>query len=45
MISPRVKGQARCQNNRLRALKWGIVHLCDSNGAVDMNENKMFNFS
>ena len=45
MISPRVKSQARCQNNRLRALKLGIVHLFDSNGAVDMNEDKMCHFS
>ena len=28
MINPRVKSQARGQNNRSRALKWGIVHLC-----------------
>ena len=27
MIYPRVKSQARGQNNRSRALKWGIVHL------------------
>ena len=27
-IDPRVKGQARDQNNRSRALKWDIVHLC-----------------
>ena len=29
-IDPRVKSQARGQNNRSRALKWGIVHLCSS---------------
>ena len=28
MIDPRVKSQARGQNNGSRALKWGIVHLC-----------------
>ena len=30
MIDPRVKSQARGQNNSSRALKWGIVHLCSS---------------
>ena len=30
-IAPRVKSQARGQNNWSRALKWGIVHLCSSN--------------
>ena len=30
MTSPRVKSQARGQNNRSSALKWGIVHLCSS---------------
>ena len=30
MIDPRVKSQARGQNNGSRALKWGIVHLCCS---------------
>ena len=30
MIEPRVKSQARGQNDRSRALKWGIVHLCSS---------------
>ena len=28
--APRVKSQARGQNNRSRAFKWGIVHLCSS---------------
>ena len=31
MINPRVITQARVQNNRSRALKWGILHLCCSN--------------
>ena len=31
VITPRVKVQARGQNNWSRALKWGIVHLCSSN--------------
>ena len=31
MIDPRVKNQARGQNNRSRALKWGIVDLCRLN--------------
>ena len=30
MIDPRVKSQARAENNESRALKWGIVHLCSS---------------
>ena len=30
IIDPRVKSQARGQNNGSRALKWGIVHLCSS---------------
>ena len=30
MIDPRVITQARGQNNRSRALKWGIVHLSNS---------------
>ena len=30
VINPRVKSQARGQNNRSTALKWGIVHLCSS---------------
>ena len=27
-ITPGFKSLAKCQNNRSRALKWGIVHLC-----------------
>ena len=30
MIDPRVKSQARGQNNRSRALEYGIIHLCSS---------------
>ena len=29
-IDPRLKSQARAGNNRSRALKWDIVHLCSS---------------
>ena len=39
VINPRVKSQARGQNNRSRALKWGIVHLCNLNGFGDMIKN------
>ena len=31
MIGPRVENQARGQNNRSKALKWGIVHICSLN--------------
>ena len=31
MVTPRVKAQARGQNNRSRALKWGIAYFCSSN--------------
>ena len=44
MINPRVKSQARGQKNRSRALKWGIVHLCNSNDFGDMIKNKMYHF-
>ena len=44
MIDPRVKSQARGQNNRSRALKWGIVHLCNLNGYGDMIKNEICNF-
>ena len=44
MIDPRVKSQARGQNNGSRALKWGIVHLCNLNGFRDMIKNKICNF-
>ena len=30
MIDPRVKSQARAENDGSRALEWGIVHLCSS---------------
>ena len=43
MIDPRVKSQARGQNNRFRALKWGIVHNCNLNGSGDMTKNKICN--
>ena len=39
-ITPRVKSQARRQNNRLIALKWVIVCLCTSNIMGDMIKNK-----
>ena len=45
MINPRVKSQARGQNNRSIALKWGIAHLCNSNGFWDMIKNKMYPFN
>ena len=44
MIDPRVKSQASGQNNRFRALKWGIVQLCNLKGSVDMTKNKISNF-
>ena len=44
IIDPRVKSQARGQNNRSRALKWDIVHLCNLNGFRDMIKNKIRNF-
>ena len=31
VIAPTVKTQPRGQNDWSRALKWGIVHLCNSN--------------
>ena len=40
MIDPKVKSQARCQNNDSRALKWGIVHLCNLNGSRDKIKTK-----
>ena len=40
VINLRVKSQARGQNNRSIALKWGIVHLCNLNGLGDMIKNK-----
>ena len=43
-INPRVKKQARCQNNRSRALKWDIVHFCILKGLRDMIKNKICNF-
>ena len=44
MIDPRIKSQAKGQNNRSRALKWGIAHLCNLNGFGDMIKNKICNF-
>ena len=44
MIDPRVKSQARGQNNGSRALKWGIVHPCNLNGFGDMTKNKIMWF-
>ena len=44
MIDPRVKSQARGQNNRCRALKRDIVRHCDLNGSRDMTKNKICNF-
>ena len=48
MIDPRVKSQARGQNNGSRALKWGIAHLFNLNGSRDMIKTKyviFFNFA
>ena len=36
MIDPRLKSQARGQNNRSRAIKSGIVHHCNLNSLRDM---------
>ena len=44
MIDPRVKSQARGQNNRFRALKWGIVHHYNLKGSGDMTKNKLCDF-
>ena len=44
MIDPRVKSQARGQNNRSIALKGGIV-LCNSRGLGDMTRKRKHNFS
>ena len=44
MIDPRVKSQARGQNNRFRALKWGIVNHCNLNGSGDMTKDKLCDF-
>ena len=44
MIDPRVKSQARSQNNRSRALKWGIVHYYNLRGFRDMIKNKKYVF-
>ena len=43
-IELRVKSQFRGQNIRSRALKWGIVHLCNLNGFGDMIKDKIYNF-
>ena len=34
-INPRIKSQAKCQIYFLRALKWGIIHLCTLNTSRD----------
>ena len=39
-IISRVKSQTRRQNNKSRALKWDIVHLCNSNIMGDMIKNE-----
>ena len=39
LAAPRVKTKAKCQNNKSRALKWGIVRLCTSNITGDMIKN------
>ena len=39
-IAPRVKSQARGQNNWSRALKWGIAHFCNPNMIRGVNKNK-----
>ena len=44
MIDPRVKSQARGENNRFRALKWSIVHHYNLNGSGDMTKNKLCDF-
>ena len=44
MIDPGVKSQARGQNNGLRALKWGIAHLCNLNIFRGMIKDKTYNF-
>ena len=44
MINPKVKSQAKGQNNRFRALIWGIGHHCNLNGSRDITKNKICNF-
>ena len=44
MIDPRVKHQARGQNDRSRALKRGILHHCNLDGYGDVAKNKICNF-
>ena len=38
MIDPRVKSEARAENNKSRASKWGIVTLCRSTTFKDTVE-------
>ena len=45
MIDHRVKSQAKGQNSWSRALKWGIVHLCNLSGFEDMIKDKICHFS
>ena len=44
-IDPTLKTQAKGQNNRSRALKWGIAHLGSSNTFEDMIKMKECHFS
>ena len=45
MIGLIVKTQARGQDERSRAFKWGIVCFCNSNNLEDMIKNKKYHFS
>ena len=44
IIAPRVKSKSICQTYWSRALKWGIVHLCNSKSTGDMIKNKKYHF-
>ena len=44
MINPREKSHSKGQNKRSSALKWGFVHLYNSNGFGDMIKNKICYF-
>ena len=43
-IAPRVKSQARGQIYWSRALKWGIVLVCNSKSTGEMIKNKKYHF-
>ena len=43
-VLPRVKSQARGQNNWSRALKWGTVCICSSKNNGDLIKNKKYHF-